>query len=77
MIIKAVFGENLNRENTVKVLKNKFSVKHHFLRSLTVTQLMEVFAKKLLTHKYCHISLWVNPSNMKMDDIIVYKEIFL
>ena len=47
MIIKAVFGENLNRENTVKVLKNKFSAKHHSLTSLTVTQLIEVFAKNL------------------------------
>lgn len=77
MIIKAVFGENLNRENIMKILKNKFSVKHHSLTSLTVTQLMEVIAKKLLNHKYCHISLGVNPSNMKMDDIIVYKEISL
>lgn len=74
MIVKAVFGENLNRDNIVKVLKNNFSVKHNSLTSLTVTQLTEVIAKKLLNHKYCQISLGVNPSNMKMD-IIVYKEI--
>lgn len=77
MIVKAVFSENLSRENMVKVLKNKFSVKHHSLTSLTVTQLMEVIAKKLLNHKYCDINLGVNPSNMKMVDIIVYKEISL
>lgn len=74
MIVKAVFGENLNRDNIVKVLKNNLSVKHNSLTSLTVTQLTEVIAKKLLNHKYCQISLEVNPSNMKMD-IIVYKEI--
>ena len=77
MIIKAVFGENLNRENIVKMLKNKFSVKHNSLTSLTVSQLMEVIAKKLLSHNYCHIGLGVNPGNMKVDDIIVYKEISL
>lgn len=76
LIIKAVFGENLNRENIVKVLKNKFSVKHHSLTPLTVRQLMEVIDKKLLNHKYCHISHGVDQSNMKMDDI-VYKEISL
>ena len=77
MIIKAVFGENLNRENIVKFLKNKYSSKHHSLTSLTVTQLMEVIAKKLLNHTYCHISLGVNSSNMKIDDSIVYEKISL
>jgi len=45
MIVKAVFGEILNRENIVKVLKEKCSVKNHSLTTLTVSQLMEVMAK--------------------------------
>jgi len=77
MIVKAVFAEILDRENIVKVLKKRFSVKQHSLTNLTVSQLMEVMAKKLLSHKYCHVGLGVNPSNMKVDDIIVYKEISL
>ena len=77
MIVKAVFGKVLNHENIVKVLKSKFCVKHHSLTSLTVSQLMGVMAKKLLSHKYCHMGIGVNPRNMKVDDIIVYKAISL
>ena len=77
MIIKAVFSENLNRENILKVLKNRFSVKQNSLTSLSVAQLMEVLAKKLLNNNYCNIRQGVNTSNMRMDDITVYKEISL
>ena len=56
VIFKAVFGTaQVERENVVKVLKKKFTVKQERLTSLTMTQLMEVLAKKLVNQKYCSI----------------------
>ena len=49
VIFKAVFGKvHVDREDVVKVLKKKFTVKQHRLTSLTMTQLMELLAKKLV-----------------------------
>ena len=80
VIFKAVFGKaQVNREDVVKVLKKKFIVKQDRLTSLTMTQLMEVLAKKLVNQKYCSIKDGpeTNITNLRMDDITVHKEIAL
>lgn len=37
MIVKSVFREQLNRDNIVKVLRSRFSVKANTLTTLTVS----------------------------------------
>lgn len=80
VIFKAVFGKSqVDREDVVKVLKKKFVVKQERLTSLTMTQLMEVLAKKLVNQRYCSIKDGpeTNIANLKMEDIAVHKEIAL
>ena len=77
MIVKSVFREQLDRDNIVKVLRNRFSVKANTLTTLTVSQLTEIVAKKLLNYQFCSIKKGASLSNMKMQDIIVHKEISL
>ena len=77
MIVKSVFREQLDRDNIVKVLRSRFSVKANTLTTLTVSQLTEIIAKKLLNYQFCSIKKGVSSSNMKMQDIIVHKEISL
>ena len=80
VIFKAVFGEaQVDREDVVKVLKKKFTVKQDRLTSLTMTQLMEVLAKKLVNQRYCSIKDGpeTNITNLRMEDITVHKEIAL
>ena len=77
MIVKSVFREQLNRDNIVKVLRSRFSVKANTLTTLTVSQLTEIVAKKLLNYQFCSIMKGASLSNMKMQDIIVHKEISL
>jgi len=75
MIIKAVFKEKLSRDNILHVLKGKFSVKPSSLSTLSVSQLMECLARKLLTKKYCSILENVDMSKLRMEQIQVHKEI--
>ena len=77
MIVKSVFREQLDRDNIVKVLRSRFSVKANTLTTLTVSKLTEVIAKKLLNYQFCSIKKGGSSSNMKMQDVIVHKEIFL
>ena len=53
MIVKSVFREQLDRDNIVKVLRSRFSVKANTLTTLTVSQLTEIVAKKLLNYQFC------------------------
>ena len=77
VIVKSVFREQLDRDNIVKVLRSRFSVKANTLTTLTVSQLTEIVAKKLLNYQFCSIKKGASLSNMKMQDIIVHKEISL
>ena len=77
MIVKSVFREQLDRDNIVKVLRDRFSVKANTLTTLTVSQLTEIVAKKLLNYQFCSIKKGASLNNMKMQDIIVHKEISL
>lgn len=77
MIVKSVFREQLDRDNIVKVLRSRFSVKANTLTILTVSQLTEIVAKKLLNYQFCSIKKGASLRNMKMQDIIVHKEISL
>lgn len=80
VIFKAVFGKaQVDREDVVKVLKKKFTVKQDRLTLLTMTQLMEVLAKKLVNQRYCSIKDGpeTNITNLRMEDITVHKEIAL
>lgn len=77
MIVKSVFREQLDWDNIVKVLRSRFSVKANTLTTLTVSQLTEIVAKKLLNYQFCSIKKGASFNNMKMQDIIVHKEISL
>ena len=77
IIVKSVFREQLDWDNIVKVLRDRFSVKANTLTTLTVSQLTEIVAKKLLNYQFCSIKKGASLSNMKMQDIIVHKEISL
>lgn len=73
MIFKAVFGKaQVDREDVVKV-------KQDTLTSLTMTELMEVLAKKLVNQRYCSIKDGpeTNITNLRMEDITIHKEIAL
>ena len=75
-----VFGKvQVDREDVVKILKKKFGVRHDSLTSLTMTQLMEVTAKKLVNNKYCSIKGGpeTNMTSLTLQDITVHKEIAL
>jgi len=79
MVLKAVFGKIPNRDEQVKVLRNKFKIKQNNLTSLTVSQLTDCLAKKVLNNKYCTIKDGVDlhVSKLRMDNITVHKEISL
>ncbi|CAB4035414.1 Hypothetical predicted protein [Paramuricea clavata] len=77
MICKAVFGELPNREDIIRILKKKFDVKQSQITALTMSQLLEVTSKKLINQKYCSVKEGTNMSNIRMDSIIVHKEIAL
>ena len=78
IIFKAVFGKvQVDREDVVKILKKKFGVRHDSLTSLTMTQLMEVTAKKLVNNKYCSIKSGpeTNMTSLTLQDITVHKKL--
>ena len=77
MIVKSVCGKILNREETLKLLKSKFSVTARHLTTLTPSQLLEVAAKKLLRGKYCVIAEGTNTNQLTATMIKVNKEIEL
>ena len=52
VVIKAVFGRILSREQTVNVLKSKFLIKQSNLKNLTPTHLQQVLIKKLVKNNY-------------------------
>lgn len=54
-IIKNVFGKHLSREESVEVLKKKFSVKSNDLTCMTPTQLLAVLIRKLVSGGYVQI----------------------
>ena len=74
LVIKAVFGRILSREQTVNILRSKFSVKQSNLTNLTPTQLQQVLIKKLIKNNY--VSLKEGKTNpLNKDDVDVHKEI--
>lgn len=77
MIVKSVCGKVLDREESLKLLKNKFGVTSRNLTSLTPSQLLEVASKKLLRFKYVDIPGGTDASGLKSTIIKVNKEIEL
>lgn len=78
MIVKSVCGKILDREESLKVLKNKFGVTPRNLTSLTPSQLLEVASKKLLRDKYVvEIPEGIDASQLKSSVLKVKKEIEL
>ena len=75
IIVKAVFGRVLSRDDAVSVLKKKFSVQPKNLTTLSPVQLLEVLAKKLVNNRYCTISKMQNINSLQKSDISVLKEI--
>ena len=77
MIIKAVTGKIPDREELVKLLKGRFQVTQKSLTTLSVTQLLEVTARKLIKFKYVSLKLGVGLADIKRADITVNREIAL
>lgn len=75
LVIKAVFGKVLTREEVITILKSKFMVKKSQLTSLTASQLLTVLIKKLMKYNYVTLNGKVN--NLQRDDVKVNKKIDL
>ena len=63
VIIKAVTEKIPDRE-LVKLLKGRFRVTQKSLTTLSVTQLLEVTARKLIKFKYVSVKLGVGPADI-------------
>ena len=72
VIIKAVTGRIPERDELVKVLKDKFKAQS---KSLTATQILEVTARKLISLKYVSLKSGISSSEIRNADITVHKEI--
>ncbi|CAH3149232.1 unnamed protein product [Porites lobata] len=77
VIIKAVTEKIPDREELVKLLKGRFQVTQKSLTTLSVTQLLEVTARKLIKFKYVSLKLGVGLADIKRADITVNREIAL
>ena len=77
VIIKAVTEKIPDREELVKLLKGRFQVTQKSLTTLSVTQLLEVTARKLIKFKYVSFKLGVGLADIKRADITVNREIAL
>lgn len=75
VIIKAVTGRIINRDDIVKLLKSKFKVETKTITPLTASQLNELLARKLIGNKYVMIKHGVNSKQLNRNDINVIKEI--
>ena len=75
LVIKAVFGRVLSREEVITILKSKFMVKKSQLTSLSASQLLTVLIKKLMKYNYVTLNGKVN--NLQRDDVKVNKKIDL
>ena len=75
LVIKAVFGTLPDRGQLVKVLTTKFGVQQKHLRSLTLSDVMEVMVKKLIKHNYITVDKDVQLNSIKKCNFKVTKEI--
>ena len=75
VIVKAVFGKLVMRDEAVAVLKKRFNVQQKHLTGLVPGQLYAVMAKKLVLSKYCTLLNKQNIKNLKRSDLTVAKEI--
>lgn len=74
VVIKAVFGRVLSREQIVNTLKSKFGIKQTNLTHLTPAQLQQALLKKLIKNNYASVKDG-KTNSLSRDDIEVYKEI--
>ena len=63
-IIKAVTEKIPDREELVELLKGRFKVIQKSSTTLSVTQLLEVTARKLIKLKYVSVKLGVGPADI-------------
>ena len=75
VIIKAVTGRIPEREELVKMLKEKFKAQSKNLTALTATQILEVTARKLISLKYVSLKDGISSGDIRNTDITVRKEI--
>ena len=64
VIIKAVTEKIPDREELVELLKGRFTVTQKSSTTLSVTQLLEVTARKLIKFKYVSVKLGVGPADI-------------
>ena len=77
VIIKAVTGRIPERDELVKVLKDKFKAQSKSLTALTATQILEVTTRKLTSLKYVSLKSGISSSEIRSTDITVHKEIHI
>lgn len=77
VIIKAVTGRIPEREELVKMLKDKFKAQSKSLTPLTATQILEVTARKLVSLKYVSLKSGISSGDIRNTDITVHKEIHM
>lgn len=77
VIIKAVTGRIPERDELVKMLKDKFKAPSKSLAALTATQILEVTARKLISLKYVSLKSGVSSCDIRNTDITVHKEIHM
>ena len=77
VIIKAVTEKIPDIEELVERLKGRFTVTQKSSTTLSVTQLLEVTARKLIKFKYVSLKLGVGLADIKRADITVNREIAL
>ena len=68
LVVKAVFGKVLTREEVITILNSKFMVKKSQLASLTASQLLTVLIKKLIKHSYVPLN-GCNMNHLQRDDV--------
>lgn len=64
VIIKAVTEKIPDIEELVELLKGRFKVTQKSSTTLSVTQLLEVTARKLIKFKYVSVKLGVSPADI-------------
>lgn len=77
VIIKAVTGRIPEREELVKMLKDKFKAQSKSLTALTVSQILEVTARKLISLKYVSLKSGISSGDIRNTDVTVHKEIHM
>ena len=77
VIIKAATGRIPEREELVKMFKDKFKAQSKSLTALTASQILDVTARKLISLKYVSLKSGISSGDIRNTDVTVHKEIHI